>query len=82
VRRSRRLAAKKDPLFTDATTKATRVKAARLDLSKASERMKKALEELAILARPPPTRVPSARLCCLGRICWLSHLSDVEDDVF
>jgi hypothetical protein len=39
------MAAKEDPLFTNATTKATCVKAARLDLSKASEGMKKALEE-------------------------------------
>lgn len=82
VRRSRRLTAKEDPLFTDATTKVTHVKATQLDLSKASEHMKKALEESAILVRPPPARVPSARLRCLGCICGLSHLFDVEDDVF
>jgi hypothetical protein len=81
VRRSRRLASKEDPLYTDATAKATRVKAAQLDLSKASERMKKALEQSGVLERPPPARVPSAWLRCLGRVCCLPHLSEVEDDV-
>ncbi|KAF8732245.1 hypothetical protein HU200_016224 [Digitaria exilis] len=42
-RHSSRLAAKEDPFYVDATTKATRVKAAKLDLSKASERMRAAL---------------------------------------
>jgi hypothetical protein len=79
VRRRRRLAAKEDPLYTDATSNKddTRVKAAQLDLSKASERMnKEALDESGVLERPPP-----ARLRCLRRVCGLAHLSEVEDGV-
>jgi hypothetical protein len=79
VRRRRRLAAKEDPLDTDATSNKddTRVKAAQLDLSKASERMnKEALDESGVLERPPP-----ARLRCLRRVCGLAHLSEVEDGV-
>jgi outer membrane murein-binding lipoprotein Lpp len=77
VRRSRWPAAKEDPLYTDVTAKATHVKAAQLDLSKASEHMKKVLEQSGVLKRSPPARVPST----LGRVCGLAHLSEVEDDV-
>lgn len=81
VRRSRRLAAKEDPCYTDATTKATRVKAAQLDLTRASARMKSAVEESGVLLRPPPSRISKSKLLCLGRACGLSHLSEVEDEV-
>lgn len=79
-RRSRRLAAKEEPFYTDATTKATRVKAAQLDLAKASERMKTALQSSGLLQRPPPAKILPSKLRRLGRVCGLSHLSEVEDD--
>ena len=81
IRRSRRLAAKEVPFYVDATTKATCAKAAQLDLSKASVRMKSALLDSGLLARPPPAKTPSAKLRQLGRLCGLAHLSDLEDEV-
>lgn len=80
LRRSSRLAAKEDPYYTDATSKATRIKASKLDISKASERMKNALQSSGMLLRPPPAQVPSPQLRCLGSICGLPHLSEVEDE--
>lgn len=44
ARRSRRLVAKENPLFEDATTKAARVQSAKLDLSRDSAAMVAALE--------------------------------------
>lgn len=79
-RRSSRLAAKEDPIYTDATAKATRIKAARLDLTKASEGMKAALGESGILQRPPPPKTSSVKLRRLGHVCGLPHLSEVEDE--
>jgi hypothetical protein len=58
VRRSRRLAAKEDPFYVDATTEASHVKAAKLDLDRASEHLKAALEASGVLERPPPARIP------------------------
>jgi hypothetical protein len=81
IRRSRRLAAKGNPFHVDATTKALRLNAAQLDLSKASERMKTALADSHLLEIPPPTKIPSSRLPCLGRVCGLAHLSEIEDEV-
>ncbi|KAF8762518.1 hypothetical protein HU200_009493 [Digitaria exilis] len=81
VRRSHRLAAKEDPYYIDATTKATRVKAAKMELNRTSARMKTALAEAKILERPPPARIAAAKLRCLGRVCGLAHLSEVEDEV-
>ena len=69
--RSRRLAAKEDPYYADAITKATRVKSAQLDLSRSSDRMHAALAQSGILERPPPARIPPGKLRCLGRICGL-----------
>lgn len=79
-RRSSRLAANEEPFYTDATTKATRLKTAKLDISKASERMKKALHSSMVLRRPPPAKTPVSKLRCLGRACGLVHLSDLDDD--
>lgn len=74
-RHSSRLAAKEDPFYVDATTKATRVKAAKLDLSKASERMRAALAASEMLQRPPPPKISSTKLRYLGRACGLVDLS-------
>ncbi|CAN6381614.1 unnamed protein product [Urochloa humidicola] len=81
IRRSRRLAAKEVPFYEDATSKAARVQEAKLDLAKASARMKKAVEDSGILARPAPKRIAPKKLRCLGRACGLAHLSEVEDEV-
>ena len=81
LRRSRRLAAKEIPFYVDATTKATRVKAAQLDMSKASERMKTAIADSGLLARPPPARISTSKMRRLGRICGFTHLSDLDDEV-
>jgi len=80
IHRSRRLAAKEHPFYEDATSKATRVQAAKLDLSRASARLKEAIEESEVLQRPPPPRVTRRHLLCLGRACGLSNLSEVEED--
>ncbi|CAN6334539.1 unnamed protein product [Urochloa humidicola] len=81
IRRSRRLAAKEVPFYEDATSKASRIKEAKLDMSKASATMKEAIEKSGILARPAPKKVPPKKLRCLGRVCGLAHLSEVEDEV-
>lgn len=81
LRRSRRLAAKEVPLYKDATTKAARVQAAKLDLARASARMKAAVESSEMLARPPPTKIPSYKLCLLGHVCGLANLSEVDEAV-
>ncbi|CAL5083044.1 unnamed protein product [Urochloa decumbens] len=81
LRRSRRLAAKEDPFYIDATAKASKLKAAQLDMSKASERMKTAIQNSGILERPAPAKIPARRLRCLGRVCGLSNLSECEDEV-
>lgn len=80
LRRSSRLASKEEPFYMDATTKATRVKAAKLDLSKASSKMKVALIDAGIMARPPSQRIRPVKLHHLGRVCGLANLSEVEDD--
>jgi len=80
IHRSRRLAAKEHPFYEDATSKATRVQAAKLDLSRASARLKEAIEESEVLQRLPPPRVTRRHLLCLGRACGLSNLSEVEED--
>jgi len=79
-RHSLRLAAKEDPLYVDATSKATHVKAAKLDLARASARMREALARSGALERPPPRRISSNKLRCLGRVCGLPDLSD-DDEV-
>ncbi|CAL4951769.1 unnamed protein product [Urochloa decumbens] len=81
TRRSRRLAAMEEPYYETVADKASRVKAAKLDMAKASERMKAALHSSGILERPPPRRISARKLRCLGRICGLPHLSEVEDGV-
>jgi hypothetical protein len=81
IHRSRRLAAKEHPFYVDATTKASRVKAVQMDLSKASECMKTALADSRLLESPPPAKIPSSRLRCLGRVCGLTQLSEIEDEV-
>ena len=77
-RHSLRLAAKEDPFYVDATSKATRVKAAQLDLARASARMREALTHSGLLERPPPRRISTNKLWCLGRVCGLPDLSDDE----
>ena len=71
LRRSIRLAAKENPFYEDATSKASRVQAAKLDLSKASSALGSALEASGILQRPPPARIPSSRLRRLARVCGI-----------
>lgn len=51
-RRSLRLAAKEEPFHVDATSKATRVKTAQLDLARASARMKEALARCGVMEAP------------------------------
>lgn len=80
MRRSSRLAAKEDPFYVDATTKASRAKADQMDLAKASERMKAALHASGTLRRPAPPKISAAKLRCLGHVCGLAHLSEVEDE--
>jgi len=63
IRRSRRLAAKENPFYVDATTKASRIKAAQLDFSKASGRMKAAVVDSGLLEWPPPAKIPVGCLC-------------------
>ena len=65
-RRSIRLAAKEDPFYIDATAKATRVKAAQLDLARASARMKDAITSSGVLHYPAPAKISSSKLRCLG----------------
>lgn len=67
------------PFYVDATTKAVRVKAAQRDLSKASARMKTAIENAGLLARPSPSRIGFVKLRCLGRACGLGSLAELED---
>ena len=81
MRRSLRLAAKEDPLYVDATSEATRVKAAQLDLTRASAHMKKALELSGVLDHPPPARIASRKLRLLGKVCGIHSLSEVEGEV-
>jgi hypothetical protein len=47
------------------------MKAAQLNLAKASERMKAALEHSGILERPLLTRISTVNLRFLGRACGL-----------
>jgi hypothetical protein len=81
LRRSLRLAAKEDPYYVDATSKASRVKAAQLDLSRASARLRGALEQSGILERPPPARIASRKLRLLGKVCGISTLSGADGEV-
>ena len=80
-RHSLRLAAKEEPYYVDATSKAARVKAAQLDLARASARMREALVRSGMLERPPPRRIPSDKLSCLGRACGLPALSVSDEEV-
>jgi len=80
-RHSLRLAAKEDKYYVDATSKATRVRAAQLDLARASTRMREALVRSGMLERPPPRRIPSDKLSCLGRACGLPALSVSDEEV-
>jgi hypothetical protein len=68
------------PILRHPTSKATHLKKALMDISKVSDRMKAALVASEVLHRPPPARIPSARLQCLGRTCGLTHLSKLDDD--
>ena len=81
LRRSRRLAAKELPFYEDVTTKAARVQAAKLDLARASTRMKAALESSGVLARPPPAKIASSKLRLLGRVCGLPVIDEVDEVV-
>ncbi|CAD6266353.1 unnamed protein product [Miscanthus lutarioriparius] len=76
IRRSRRLAVKENPFYEDATSKATRVQAAKLDLSKASSNMAEALACSSILKRPPPACTAPSRLHRLARVCGIQLPSD------
>jgi len=80
-RHSLRLAAKEDPYYVDATTKATRVKAAQLDLTRTSTRMKAALEHSGVLERLARAKIATSKLRCLGRVCGLPDLFDSDVDV-
>jgi len=80
-RHSLRLAAKEDPYYVDATTKATRVKAAQLDLTRTSTRMKAALEHSDVLERPARVKIATSKLRCPGRVCGLPDLFDSDADV-
>lgn len=85
-RRSLRLAAKEDPFYTDTITKATRVKAAKMDFSKVSRGMKNELVQSRVLERPPLTRsapshcaawdAPVASLTCVRRMTVSRVLHD------
>jgi len=79
-RRSIRLAAKEDPFYVDATAKATRVKAAQLDLARAFARMKDAIASSGVLHRPAPAKISLSKLRCLGRACGLPDLPDSDGD--
>lgn len=59
------------PFYEDATSKASRVQAAKLDLSKASSALVSALEASGILQHPLPARIPSSRLRRLARVCGI-----------
>lgn len=80
LRRSDRLAAKEIPYYMNATTKATRVKTAKLDLSRASAKLKEAMADAQVLERPPPARIRASKLRCMGRVCGLAGLGTVVDD--
>ena len=77
-RHSLRLTTKEDPFYVDATSKATRVKAAQLDLTRASAHMKEALACSGILQRPGPPKITSSKLRCLGHVCGIPDLPDEE----
>ncbi|KAG2606605.1 hypothetical protein PVAP13_4NG061865 [Panicum virgatum] len=68
----------KSPFYVDATSKVTRVKAAQLDLTQASARMKEALTCSGILQRPAPPKITSTKLRCLARVCGIPDLPDEE----
>ena len=55
-RHSLRLTAREEPFYIDATSKASRVKAAQLDLARASARMREALARSGVLERLAPRR--------------------------
>lgn len=81
LKRSLRLAAKENPFYEDATSKAVRIQTAKLDLSRAFTRMKSALASSGVLERPPPARVSSIKLRLLGKVCGLPNLSELDDEV-
>lgn len=54
-RHSKRLAAKEPPQYVDAETKATRLKAAKLDLTGISNELASALADSGVLEHPPPS---------------------------
>lgn len=78
-RRSSRLAEKEEPYYVNATTKSARLKAGKLDITKASARMKDALRGSNVLERPAPKKISTTKLWMLGRACGLAKLSEVED---
>nr|CAB3483870.1 unnamed protein product [Digitaria exilis] len=80
LRRSSRLAALEPPHYEDATSKATRVKAVKLDISKVSMKMRAAIVDAGLLERPPPAKVKSSKLHRLGHVCGLGNMSEIVDD--
>jgi len=79
-RHSLRLAAREEPFYIDATSKASRVKAAQLDLARASARMREALARSGVLERPAPQKISARDLYCLGHACGLPSLTTAGDD--
>jgi hypothetical protein len=65
----------------DATSKATRVQAAQLDLARASARMKEALACSGVLERPAPSKINTCKLRLLGRVCGLPNLSEARSSM-
>jgi hypothetical protein len=66
------LMAKEAPFYESATSKASRVQAAKLDLSEASTRMKAALDTAGVLERPPPSASHRAS-CTFSPTCVAFH---------
>lgn len=66
------LTAKEAPFYESATSKASRVQAAKLDLSEASTRMKAALDTAGVLERPPPSASHRAS-CTSSPTCVAFH---------
>lgn len=78
----RRLAAKEPAMYVDAVTKASKVKAAKLDLTGVSSYVAAAMAESGVLDRPPPAAIPKKSLRRLGTACRLQRLDALDAAVW
>lgn len=68
-RRSERLGSKEPATYEHAISKASRVKAAKMDLVGVSRSLVVVIEDSGILQRPAPKAIPVSKLCRIGASC-------------